>query len=330
VVTGERPANGWRITRLLCAAGYLGLWVVIVLRDGVPTNRETLMSLMVLGLGISTIGYGWRRFGRVLLDWLPFTSVLLLYDLSRSLATATKLPVHVRDVAAAERTLFGGHVPTLWLQHHLYTPGHAHWYDALATLVYTSHFIATPVLAAILWLRNRRLWISYISRVIALSFAGLLTYVLFPEAPPWLAARDHVLTPVYRLSAQGWLWLHAPHVESLLDAAQREGSNPVAAMPSLHTAFATLIALFLAARTASRWRYLLYAYPALMGLTLVYTGEHYVLDVVAGVAFAMAVHAVLTRWERNRQEIEEEAVLARAAAEAAGEVAAEAARAAPG
>jgi membrane-associated phospholipid phosphatase len=37
-----------------------------------------------------------------------------------------------------------------------------------------------------------------------------------------------------------------------------------------------------------------------MGFTLVYTGEHYVLDLVAGVLYALAVHAALNRWEARR------------------------------
>ena len=71
-------------------------------------------------------------------------------------------------------------------------------------------------------------------------------------------------------------------------------------MPSLHTAFATLIALFLASRITSRWRYLLVLYPLAMAFTLVYCGEHYVLDLLAGVAYALAVHAGMQRWERRR------------------------------
>ena len=311
VTAGELHANNWRLVRRVSALAYVAVWVGLVWADGVPTNREVLMGLVVAGLAVSTIGYGWRRLGRVLLDWLPFSLVLLVYDLSRGVASATGLPLHERDVADAERTLFGGHTPTLWLQHHFYQPGHVHWYDAAATLIYLSHFVATPVLAAVLWLRNRAAWLSYISRVVALSFTGLLIYVLFPEAPPWYAARDGVISPVYRLSAEGWQWMHFHNAEALLDAAQQEGSNPVAAMPSLHTAFATLIVLFLAGRLVSRWRYLLYAYPVLMGIVLVYTGEHYVLDVLAGIVAAGAIHRLLGRWERNRQEIAEEAALAR-------------------
>jgi membrane-associated phospholipid phosphatase len=109
-----------------------------------------------------------------------------------------------------------------------------------------------------------------------------------------------VIAPVIRASARGWLWLHVNHAGNLLSEGQL-ASNPVAAMPSLHTAFATIIALFLARRFHRRWRWLFGLYPAAMGLALVYLGEHYVVDVVAGVVYALVVDALIGRWERNRR-----------------------------
>jgi membrane-associated phospholipid phosphatase len=302
-IEAELRLNRWRHVRRTAAIAYFICLAVIIVVDGVPTGRLNLMVIIVVGLAISSLGYGWRRLARVVLDWLPFTLVLMVYDLSRGLATAVDMPLHEHDIARAESWLFGGNVPTVWLQDHFYTPGAVHWYDALATLVYTSHFLATPILAAILWLRNRTVWLAYITRVIALAFAGLVTYVLFPEAPPWLAARDGLIDPVARLSARGWIWLHAGHVQHLLDNAQRDGSNPVAAMPSLHVAFATLVAICIGGQLVGRWRYLLALYPVAMGLVLVYTGEHYVLDLIAGVAYAVIVHTLVSRWERSRAEI---------------------------
>jgi membrane-associated phospholipid phosphatase len=166
--------------------------------------------------------------------------------------------------------------------------------------VYTSHFVVTPVLAAIFWLRDRAVWLRYISRVIVLAFAGVITYVLFPEAPPRIASETGYIGPVSRLSARGWEYLHAGFAHRLLVAGQSDGSNPVAAMPSLHVAFATLAAVFIATRLRTRWRYLLVLYPIAMGTTLVYTGEHWVIDLVFGVLYAAAVHLALRRWEQRR------------------------------
>jgi membrane-associated phospholipid phosphatase len=71
-------------------------------------------------------------------------------------------------------------------------------------------------------------------------------------------------------------------------------------MPSLHTAFAVLVAITIGARLRTKWRWLLALYPVAMGFTLVYCGEHYVLDLVFGVFYALAVHWALAAWEKRR------------------------------
>jgi membrane-associated phospholipid phosphatase len=293
-------ATGWRRVRWGAYGAYLAVLTWYVITQGVPTGRTDLAIITISGLALTTIGRSWRVTAQVVVDWLPFTAVLLLYDQTRGVADRLGIPLHETDILGWEKSSFGGVEPTVWLQHHLYDPSHIYWYDALFTLVYVTHFLTTPVLAAVLWLRDRTLWLRYISRVITLSLAGLITYCLYPEAPPWYAARDGLSDPVARLSARGWIWLHAGNVHHLLANAQKEGSNPVAAMPSLHAAFALLAALMIASRLRSRWRYLLLLYPAAMGLTLVYTGEHYVLDLVAGWAYAIAVHIAWNRWEARR------------------------------
>jgi membrane-associated phospholipid phosphatase len=299
----ERTAvtSGWRRVRLLAFAGYFGVLAWIVIIDGVPTARASLAVIIVTGLALTSIGRTWRHTAQVVLDWLPFTAVLMLYDRTRGVADRLGISLHERDIVRAEEWLFGGTEPTVWLQHHLYEPAHVYWYDALCTLVYTSHFLATPILAAVLWLRDRALWLRYISRVVVLSFAGLITYCVFPEAPPWMAARDGLTAPVARLSARGWTWFHLGNVNETLASAQNDGTNAIAAMPSLHMAFAALVALTIGGRLRSRFRYLLVLYPAAMGFTLVYCGEHYVLDLLAGLVYAAAVHLGLTRWERARR-----------------------------
>ena len=296
---GDRDERRWHRVRQGAAVAYVVALVVVVALAGVPTDRGSLLIIVLAGIGIPCLGRGWRAFGRALLDWLPFTAVLVLYDVSRGIADGLGMPLHVSDVAAVDRDLFGGTVPTVWLQQHFLDPGSPHWYDALATLIYTSHFIATPVVAAVLWLRSRDAWKAFATRVIVLSLAGFVTYVLFPAAPPWYAAREGVIEPVIRGSSRGWLWLHVNHAGNLLSEGQA-AANPVAAMPSLHTAFATLIALYVASQLRSRWRYLVVLYPLAMGLALVYLGEHYVVDLVAGVVYALGVHFAINAWTRRR------------------------------
>ncbi len=286
----------WRRIRRLVGIGYLVLVVLEVALIGIPTDRGSLTLLVLAGLGIPCLGRGWAAFRRVLLDWLPFTAALIVYDYSRGLADLAGRPLHVGDVADIDRDVFGV-IPTVWLQEHYLSPGAVHWYDAAATLVYVTHFLATPVMAAVLWLRNRELWLAFVRRVLGLAVAGLITYVLYPAAPPWYASRTGDIGPVVRASGRGWFWLHINHAGNLLQEGQA-ASNPVAAMPSLHTGYATIIALFVLSTVSSRFAWLMLLYPAAMAISLVYLGEHYVIDVVAGIVYAVVIHTAISWWER--------------------------------
>jgi hypothetical protein len=72
--------------------------------------------------------------------------------------------------------------------------------------------------------------------------------------------------------------------------------NPVAAMPSLHVAFAVVTAGAIADRASSGvGKAAAYAYPPLVSLVVAGTGNHYVLDAVAGAALGSAARAVASR-----------------------------------
>jgi membrane-associated phospholipid phosphatase len=287
----------WRRIRMRAVVVWLILLAVVVKFIGIPTDRASITLVVLTLLAIPCLGKGWASYGRVLLDWIPFTAVLIAYDYSRGLATRIGMPLHMADIAGADRHIFGV-VPTVWLQDHFLHPGDPRWWDGVATLTYTSHFVATPVIAAVLWIRDRTLWVSFVARIMVLSLAGLVTYILFPAAPPWYASREGVIAPIVRASSRGFLEVHINHAGNLVQQGQL-ASNPVAAMPSLHTAFALTIALFVIRRFRSPLRWVMIAYPMVMGISLVYMGEHYVVDVVAGLIYAAAVDQVVTRWERR-------------------------------
>src|SRR5690606_20473646 len=63
-------------------------------------------------------------------------------------------------------------------------------------------------------------------------------------------------------------------------ASERE--NLVAALPSLHAAFSLLVAVHLYSGRRRFYRTLALTYPVAMGFTLVWTGDHYVVDILLG------------------------------------------------
>ncbi len=286
-VVPARAADRWRGPRLRTTLSVLHALALLALVGavGLPTDRLSVLLWVLSGLACRCAGRGWRSLVRLLGDWVPLGGVLLLYDASRGIADTLGAPVHVTAPAAADAAVFGV-VPTVWLQAHLAAPG---WVAVLVTLVYSSHFVATPVVLAVLWLRDRARWGRYARSVVLLSLAGLATYVLYPAAPPWLAARDGVIGAVQRRSGDGWAELGLPRAGAVLHAGQ--GSvNLVAAVPSLHTAFAVLLCLLLLPLARHCWqRMALVGYAIAMPVALVWSGEHYVVDTVLGALYAVAV-----------------------------------------
>ena len=70
------------------------------------------------------------------------------------------------------------------------------WYDIPHERVYASHFVAGLGLAGVLWLRNRGECVRWIRRYVTISYLALVGYIVFPMAPPWMAARDGLLPPL--------------------------------------------------------------------------------------------------------------------------------------
>ncbi|VEG51929.1 PA-phosphatase-like phosphoesterase [Mycolicibacterium aurum] len=313
------------------------VWAVVVIwrtvTEGFAFNRELLLLYICTGLIAASIGQG-RRVFYVVRDWLPFALVLIAYDFSRGAALLVGTPTLWQWQADADRAMFFGTMPTVWLQEQLKLP-HPPWWEVVISSVYMSFFILPYVIAGVLWLRNRDEWKSFVRLFVGLSFTALVIYALVPAAPPWAAAR---CTPadveggpsdpgcmfrsargvpdggvlgamqsaqpgandwIERIVGRGWGKLNLHSASSLIDQGQAS-VNLVAAIPSLHAGLSMAIAVFLWTRVSTWWRPVLVAYPLIMGFTLVYTAEHYVIDLLLGWALAAVVIVVLRQFERRQ------------------------------
>ncbi len=299
-LAAARARHALSLVRVLAPAIYVATLSAFVLRDGVPVARDRLLMWIVLGLLAVSVSNlrGWAR--GVVVDWLPLALVLWAYDLLRGQADGLLFSAHVRPQLEADALLFGGTVPTVWLQERLWHGSwDLRWYDYAAWGVYVSYFLATYLLAAALWFFARERFRRYVATVSLLALMGFATYALFPAAPPWLASREGELEWTTRTIS-----LVSGHVPVLdfgtLFERGAQYANPVAAVPSLHAAYTLLIAVYLWP-VARRARPLLAAYPVAMTFALVYTAEHYLVDILIGFAYTLAaVWAVdrMAAWDR--------------------------------
>lgn len=122
---------------------------------------------------------------------------------------------------------------------------------------------------------------------------GCVVYWLVPTAPPWYAGANGRMEPVRRIMAEAgerfWRRLWRPLYHSLQ-------GNPFAAMPSLHFGTSVMAARILSqagrGHAAAGW-----AYALTLGFGLVYLGEHYVIDLLAGLALAEGIWRLAPRVE---------------------------------
>lgn len=320
-----------RWTRAVSIIGWAIAFALQIRYHGVPFDRELLLLWIVLGLGAASIGR--RAPWTVIVDWLPFALVLIAYDYLRGLADTLGMPTWWTPQLDVDRFLFGGTDPTVWLQEHYKYPS-VRWWDVAVCLTYVSFFVLPYLTAGWFWLRSRAEFRRWAGRFVALSFLGFALFALIPAAPPWAAAKcsaaevaDHPSNPtcmggdpslvrdggllgpvthqrpgampyLERLSGRGWPKLHLGIAQSLLDKGQG-AVDLVAAVPSLHAGGTLLFAMFVWRRVRGWCQAVLVAYVAFMAVTLVYTGEHYVSDVIAGWLAAAAVSAVFAFLERR-------------------------------
>jgi hypothetical protein len=283
------------ILRRLALGAYAFVFVLWSLHYGISVQRELVIAWIVGALACASIGRRPREIAQLLADWLPMAALLLAYDYTRGLADSFGIAPHFTTMIDFDRFVFAGETPTEWLQQQIIDPTAVHWWDVCFTGLYTSHFIVPFALAGALWARSRTAFKQFTHRFLTLSFAGLATYILFPAAPPWMAAERGLLEPITRSSGRGF------EVISVQTAAAFDKGqsivNLVAAVPSLHAGISMLVSLFLWPRVSWWWRPLVAAYPLGMGLMLIATGEHYFFDVALGWLYAAAVMAGWAWWE---------------------------------
>jgi hypothetical protein len=268
--------------------------------QGPPTHTDTVFVMLVFGLlafNIRDIRH-WRR--AVVVDFLPFFVVLFLYDLLRGYADHALFGTHYLPQLRVDEILFGGTAPTVRLQHWLWHAGHVHFWDYAVWVIYLTHFVVMPTVAAVLWKRDYRRFRPFIALYLGLTLAGFATYVLYPAAPPWLASQAGYLQPTTRIVREMWTTVGVHSAAGMFEGGNRY-ANDVAAVPSLHGAYPMLLCLFFWGSTRRRWvRALLATYVLAMAFTLVYGAEHYVADILLGWLYAAVTFVVgsrlIARW----------------------------------
>jgi membrane-associated phospholipid phosphatase len=164
------------------------------------------------------------------------------------------------------------------------------------TFLYGLHFPLIIVAAVLFWYSNRIIYRRYVFSLVAVSYVSLLFYVLAPSAPPWY--NGVVTNLLANTSAQGGssgIIGEFAKIGSLIE------SDKFAAFPSLHAAYAVLFGYF---TIKLKKIYALISAPIVGGIlfSTIYLGQHYLIDLVGGIAVAAAAVFIMTKTIRNQEQ----------------------------
>lgn len=262
--------------------------------NGHSTASDLVRTEPVLSAAPDQDWHRWRDLGLYIAVWITFITLRTYGDRTPLAHALTSADAHL------ERRLFGGELPTEMLQHRFASTTRLHWYDFVATSFEWSFFVVPHVLALAIWRRHPVRFRRYLRASALLLGLGLLIYYLVPSDPPWyLADRpiSRIMIGVGRKIFDGFY--------TGIDRSIGEG-NPIAAMPSIHFAIIVLLAAaFWSTGGLARWLTVVYA--ALMGVSLVYLGEHFVTDLAIGGIIAVYSWWLCRRWEPAVKEADQHA-----------------------
>lgn len=261
---------------------------------GIIFEREQIIAWLLITLVVANLGKTDGAAINVIRDWAPMYAVIIAYDYSRGAADTLGFPTQWNLPIAFDQAVFGGEVPTVTLQRWLDISSRTQWWEALTALVYVSHFFVPYLLLAALWQKDREMWSRYFRAFVVLSFSGIATYILLPTAPPWLASQEGLIGELTRSTNNGWHYMGLSIASQVISNGQAT-ANDIAALPSLHAAFAALPMFMLWAKANRPSRVVLAAYPLAMAFAIVSSGEHYVFDVLTGFCYAGLSASVANR-----------------------------------
>jgi len=251
-------------------------------------------SLVVPGVALAAALTG--RLREFVRDWAMFLAAVVLFDASRGFVYALilrfDLPVYMAYAIDAERALFGDPLLITQVQTFLTPDGRADAFDKILAIVYGSHFVLFLLYGLAIWLtRARADFGRFKLSMLLVMYLGVVGYLLVPTVPPWMAAGQYyVIPPIQAIGAQ---LFHAtlPTITTAFEV------NPIAAMPSLHCAFPTLLTL-ITFRHFRAWGALMLAYTMLVYLATIQLGHHYGVDVLGGIALALISYGLVYRGDR--------------------------------
>lgn len=277
---------------LSISVSYLLLSVLLI---GFKTDQ------LVLILIFNTFYYAANITRKFILGFSIFIVYWILFDYMKAIPNYLFNSVSTEGLYNMEKSFFGISLNGLILTPNEYCRIHANAFSDIISGLFYLMWIPVPlVFAACLFFRNRKQFLYFSLTFVLVNLLGFVIYYLYPAAPPWYVQiygfHFQADTPG---NAAGLIrfdhYINTPVFQSLYS----KSSNVFAAMPSLHSSY-PLIVLYYGIKNKLRTANIFFA-VVMFGIwfAAIYSGHHYVLDVVAGIICALIGIWLFNRLKEN-------------------------------
>jgi hypothetical protein len=271
-----RPGVPLTIRNAAIAAGFsIGYLLLAAWLIGYKTDQLVLVILFNSLFYLSGVT---RRF---ILGFTVFIVFWILFDSMKAFPNYRYHTVHIESLYRLDGRLFGIGGQTLneyWLANR------TTFLDVLTGVCYLCWIPLPLAFAAYLFYRDKEWFFRYALSFLLVNLLGFIIYYIYPAAPPWYVQEyGFRFRPGTPGNVAGLGRFDSYFHIGVFSALYSKSSNVFAAMPSLHAAY-PLTVLFYGMKYRLGWINILFA--AIMGgiwFAAVYSGHHYVLDVLAGI-----------------------------------------------
>ena len=175
----EKPKTNpdhYRVLAVLLSAVFVAVVAVLELTNDIIPGPEFVIVVLLVYAAYS------KKIWRFVKDWIPFLLIFVSYEtLNGLVGTVSKFNIHY-GAYNFDLALFGGNDPNLLLQHFLKTP----ILNFTVVFFYTIYFFVPMVFGFVLWIGSYKNYWKYTLSIAILVYASLITFLIYPVAPPWL------------------------------------------------------------------------------------------------------------------------------------------------
>ncbi|MDY0076650.1 MAG: phosphatase PAP2 family protein [Bacteroidales bacterium] len=233
--------------------------------------------------------YGNEKTRKFITGFSIFIIYWIIYDSMRILPNYEVSPVRIQEPYLLEKSLFGISINDL-----IYTPNEyfdlvqTRFLDIVSGLFYLNWVPVPLAFGVYLYYKNKQLFTQYSLVFLFTNLLGFVIYYIYPAAPPWYVdLHGFELHLGVQGNSAGLARFDEITGIPVFASLYNKNANVLAAIPSLHAAYPVIV-LYYGIRNKLVWFNLLFVLFMLgIWFSAVYSGHHYIIDVVLGAVVAV-------------------------------------------